>query len=1414
MIVENTRLEALPRFRLQVDADPEVPAIDEGDRVVTYGELASRVDELVPLLKAAAERRPVVATIGRRPSEVITALLSTLEVGGVFVPFDPSFPVARIERMVRQVAPDAIVADAEKGAEARSLPGTTRDEIECGRLLVRRLVPETRTVPTEQEDICAIFFTSGSTGRPKGILASLRGIEHFLQWEVGLLGLGGGIRVAQLASPAFDPFMREALVPLISGGTVCGPPLEDGQLDLGRLGEWLDERRVQLLHCVPSVLRALLSQDPSADRFRELRFVLLAGEVVQPTDVERWTGIFGDRIELYNLYGPTETTLTKFWYRIDPRDGARSTVPIGRPMPGARAVVVGDDGRPCPPGAVGEIYIRTPYRSWGYLDDPEREADCFVPNPFGSDPDDLIYKTGDRGRMRPDGTFEFVGREDQQAQIRGARVELGEVEQTLLGADGVQAAAAATYEEPDIGTSLCAYVVASGDGLGAEALQEHCTRELPSYMLPSRYVLLDDLPRTPNGKLDRKRLPRPRDLTGAGERPIEPPANDLEREIAEIWADVLGVESAGVSVRERFFLAGGNSLTAVLLLARISSKLGVRLSPSEIFEHSTVAELAGRVAELREGDESDDGGLEPIRRIPRDGDLPLSFAQERLWFFGRLAPDGSIYNMPAALHVGGRLDVLDLEQCLDEIVRRHEILRTRFVERDGQPVQVIDPPRRFPAPVVDLTGLPESEVESETDRLLSEEARRPFSLEEELAWRSRVVRRAPRDHAILFTLHHIAGDAWSRRVLSREISRLYDAFSRGLPSPLEELPLQYADYAAWQRRHLDADRMEDQLDYWRGRLAGAPPATDLRTDFPRSERLTFRGGVERRELPKESVERLRALSNESEVTPFMLLLAAFFATLSRASDQRDLVVGIDTANRPRGELEGLIGFFINQLAIRVRLEGNPTFREHLARVRETVLGAFAHQDVPFQRVVAEAGGRREPGRTPLFQVLFTLAQPDDDDGVRARDLEIRPLGGMADRARFDLTLYMIDRGERLDAVMSYNRDLFRPRTIRRMLDDLERLVSVVVDEPDTRMDAWDHRLSASEEDRAMEQKKPSPARFASFKEIQPKAVSVSEESLVTTDTLAPDQPLPLVVRPGTADVDLAEWAPDHREWIEEKLVEHGAILFRGFDIRSPEALEAFASKITSGLYRENAEHPRDSVSGNVYTPTFYPSEQKLLWHNENSFNHEWPLKIFFCCQTPPDKGGETPLVDSREVYRRIDEDVRRRFEERQIRYQRNYGDGLGLGWETVFQTEDREEVEERCRQNRMSWEWKPEGRLRTLGVRPAVIRHPRTDEPCWFNQAQHWHTACLDPATRESVTSMFDPEDLPRACTYGDGSPISDEEMKAILDIYEDLEVAFPWNRGDVVLVDNVLIAHARNPFEGPRKLLVAMGEMKSYDDV
>ena len=701
--------------------------------------------------------------------------------------------------------------------------------------------------------------------------------------------------------------------------------------------------------------------------------------------------------------------------------------------------------QPVPVGVTGELYIGGAQLARGYLNRPDQTAERFIPHPFDHDGGRRLYRTGDLARYSANGVLEYGGRRDLQVKVRGFRVEVGEIEAVLKQHGSVKQAVVTVREDGAGRKRLVAYIIAARTSIppASAELRRHLKHKLPDYMIPSVFVRLDALPLTNSGKVDRRALPAPE--LGQEEREEEyvAPRSVVEEMLASIWSEVLGEVKVGV--KDNFFELGGHSLLATQVMSRVREAFGIEIALRSLFEQPMVEELAETIGEaLRAGVE-----MPPrIERAKRDGNLmPLSFAQQRLWFLDKLEQDSSFYNLPSTVRIcGATLNVSALEKSLREVTQRHEILRTTFTMIEGQPLQVISPESHFSLPLSDLSQLPPAQRDTEAQRLARDEALRPFDLSTGPLVRAHLLRLSPEEHILLLSMHHIVSDGWSMGVLIGEMAALYEAYAAGAESPLKELNIQYGDFAVWQREWLQGEVLDQQLAYWRKQLAGVPPVLELPTDHPRPAVKTFNGAAMSLNLPRSLSEELKALSRREGVTLFMSLLAAFQVLLQRYSGQEDIAVGTPVAHRTRAETEELIGFFVNTLVLRTELSGNPTFRELVQRVKETALGAYAHQDVPFEKLVEELAPERNLSVTPLFQVMFAMENTPSPE-IRLRDLQLSLLETARETAKFDIVLVMWETAEGLEGSLEYSTDLYEEATMQRLLCQFQTLLEGIVADP-------------------------------------------------------------------------------------------------------------------------------------------------------------------------------------------------------------------------------------------------------------------------------------------------------------------------------------------------------------------------------
>ncbi|MEO7327241.1 MAG: amino acid adenylation domain-containing protein, partial [Minicystis sp.] len=1030
-------------FQARAAQTPEATALRHEGREVRYRDLAEQANRLAHhLLSLGAGKGSTIGICIERSPAMIVALLAVLETGAAYVPLDPTYPRERLGLMI-EISRLSILVTQDK-----LVPGLPEHQ---GRVVliddpsVFAGYPSTSPgIVVDPWDTAYVMYTSGSTGAPKGVMGTHTGMVNRCCWMWKTYPFLPGEVCCQKTTLSFGDSIWEIFGPLLQG--VPAVLIPDAVVkDLGRFVRALAEHRITRLVLVPSLLRALLETHADlATRLPELHTWTTSGEALSAELCERFLAAMPGRI-LLNLYGCSEVSADATCF-VPSETPFGQRVPIGKPLDNVQMYVLDRRMLPVPVGVAGELYVGGVGIARGYLHRPDLTAERFLPDPFLPGPNSLLFRTGDLGRLLPSGVIEYLGRADQQVKIRGFRIELGEVEIALAAHPAVKQVivTARDYEGGD--RRLVAYVIPAGEAPSVATLRAFLKDRLPEYMVPQVIVVLAELPLTPSGKVDRRRLPAPEQSAAAG-RIYVAPRGPTEEALASLFADLLHVDHVGA--HDGFFELGGHSLLATQAIARIRDSFGVELPLRALFEVPAPAELAQRIMAAREGVQQT--MLPPIVRVPRDAPLRLSFAQERMWFIDQLEPNNPFYNMLSAVRLTGKLDAVVLERALQEVVNRHEALRTTFATVDGVPTQEIHARVVIALPVQDLRALPADQREITGKQAGAAESRKPFDLQKGPILRPRLFQLDDEDHVLLLSMHHAVADVWALGVFRAELASLYVAFRDDKPSPLPELPVQYADYAVWQRQWLAGPVFDEQMAYWKKQLAGIPRLLDLPLDRPRPPVQSYRGQMRLFELSAERTAALKDLSRREGVTLFTTLLSALALLLHRHAGQSDIVFGSPIANRTRTETEGMIGLFINTLVLRCDLSGTPTFRELLARVKETCLGAYAHQDMPFERLVQELDSERDMSRAPLFRVIFNL-QNAPREAIDLPGLSLRGMPSENTTAKCDLTFIMSESQGRMGGLLLYATDLFDPATIDRLLGGFQRLLEGISRSAGSRID--------------------------------------------------------------------------------------------------------------------------------------------------------------------------------------------------------------------------------------------------------------------------------------------------------------------------------------------------------------------------
>ena len=1022
----------------QADVTPDAVALVAGEEQLTYRELNAKANQLAHyLMQRGAAPDVLVGIYSERSASMLVGILGILKSGSAYVPLDPNYPEERIRYILEDAKTPLIVTHSSISSELPEFDGATVC-MDTDWPAISGMSNENPLMGTTDGNLAYVLFTSGSTGRPKGVAIEHRSVATFVHWARRAFTHEELSGVLFSTSMCFDLSVFEMFAPLSSGGSVI---LVENALYLPTSPA---KDRVTLINTVPSAMAELLRMGGVPE---SVETVNLAGEALTEALVEQiYENTKVQRV--YNLYGPTEDT-TYSTYTLVQRG---EHVTIGRPLANSQAYILDASLNPAPVGVPGELYLAGDGLARGYYGRPDLTHERFVGNRFSRTPGARMYRTGDLCRYLPNGNIDYLGRIDHQVKLRGFRIELGEIESVLTGHSNVRQCVAVVREDVPGDKRLVAYVVpqsemglASGDsrvGL-IEELKARIAEKLPEFMMPAAFVVLETMPLSPNGKINRNALPVPEFSRDDSDAFVEP-RNAVESKLAEIWVEVLHLPK--VSIHDNFFRLGGHSLLATQVVSRVRKWSHVELPLRAMFEAPTIAELAERVEHLQ----VTANPLPPIRRAPRDRSLPLSFAQQRLWFLNQLDPSSPYYNIPMALRLNGSLDVQALKDALNEIIRRHEVLRTVYVLEGDKPVQVISPELKIDLPVQDLTHIPAESQESAVRQEALDSGRYVFNLQTGPVIRASLLKLGQQDHVLLLNTHHIANDGWSIWQFGNELAPLYEAFRDGKSSPLAELPVQYADFAAWQQSWMAGENLSRQLNYWKSQLAGAPETLELPTDFRRPSVLSLKGTTEKAVFPRHLVDRLNELSQQNGVTLFMTLLAAYQTLLYRYTRQEDIVVGSPIASRNRTEIEDLIGFFVNTLVMRTDLSGNPTFVELLQRVRAIALGAYSNQDLPFEKLVEVLQPERELGRIPLFQVWFVL-QNAPRVSLQLPGLELRGMDVHNGTAKFDLGLFTVEKPDGLHCSVEYSTDLFERGTIQRFVSHFRVLLEAIIEDPGRRV---------------------------------------------------------------------------------------------------------------------------------------------------------------------------------------------------------------------------------------------------------------------------------------------------------------------------------------------------------------------------
>ena len=1423
----------------------------------TYAQLDARVRHLAACLGQHAGEGDRVLLLLTNGPDYIVAFFACLYAGLIAVPAYPpernrQFHTERLQGMAMDAEPSLILCEHAALDASRLL----RDGLTLAHLPAVASVQDLeaqaprawqpRTVPGDA--VAMLQYTSGSTSEPKGVEvthANLLDNQRLLQMGFGTRP--GDVFVSWLPLYHDMGLIGGMLQPIYAGVPLV---LLTTQHFLARPARWLEaiHRYGGTLSGGPDFAFRLCTESVRDSLLAELdlsqwRVAFCGSEPVRADTladfVERFSPAGLAATTVHPCYGLAEATLMVtsntrggpyYTLHVDHDQLALGRVvadPHGTEMVSSGGLLFDDQVRlmnpqtlqPVAENTVGEIWVRGPSVARGYWRNPEATARTFLDLPDGR-----WLRSGDLAFLHQGGLF-ITSRAKDVIIIRGQNRYPQDIEKAVeQGVEAVRKGRVAAFPVQVDGRECIGIAAEIGRSVqkkfDPQVLIEAIDRVVSdTQQEPASVIALLEpaaLPKTTSGKLQRsacrqrletgelgayhvyrRPLSNPRAAGQAGAAP----RGHTEQRLAAIWSEVL--EGTEISRDDIFLAVGGHSLAAVQVLARVRSEFNVELPLSALFAASPLALLAATVdaaPRLAAG--------VPLQALHASGPQAMSPVQRSLWLAQQLGAEqgGAAYNMVAQLRLCGELRVEALQAALTGLLQRQASLRSAFVPGpDGVALVHCAARVELALPVLDLSGLRDAEQVTALAVAEAEAAGQAFDLQRAPLLRATLLRLNDQEYRLLLSMHHLIGDGWSFGVLVQELGAGYQAQLAGSPSALAPLSIQYSDYAAWQNARSGSAERQREEDFWRNYLQDAPQQLALPTDRARPSTPHTGGSSVALQLDAEQVGRLEALGRAHGASLFMVLRGAFDWLLHRLTGQDDLIYGTDIAGRPRTELEQLIGFFVNIVPLRARVHPQQSFNQWLARVSEDSLRVLEQADLPFEQIVEASGVPRQ--RNPLVQALFVLhSMPRGQFAVPGLSAEL--LGAPAQTSKFDMALFLTPNARGLGGEWVFATSILDEARVRCWAEAWVDLLGQILADPDRPLDALTLGALQPAPVAPVSGRSRLDAKRDKLKSFTRPATSPVAMAAVRCRPLNVGSELPLVIEPVSADLDPCVWASQNREFIETSLRRHAGLLFRGFGLSTAQDFEAFAEAIQPGLYGAYGDLPKKEGGRNTYRSTPYPERQMILFHNESAHLRRWPRKQWFFCEQPSPVGGATPIVDCRAMYRALPARLAETFERKGLLYVRTFTPGFDVDWRDFYKTDQRAVVEAACREQGVAFEWLANGGLQTRTPCPAVIRHPYTGEKSFFNQVQLHHDYCLQADVRRDLLGIVGAGFMPRQVYFGDGTPIDDVVMEQLGQLYETCAVRFDWQRGDVVMLDNMLVAHARDPFEGPRRIVVAMGEM------
>jgi amino acid adenylation domain-containing protein len=999
-------------------------AISASGENYTYEDVDKNSNVILNKLKEQTLEKHAQVILMLNPIDLIFAMTACLKGGYVFVPFDTAYPLERLKRMFETIDGAVIIADEKNNLAAQEIvngKSVARIVLEEGFYSSSQFPFEFHEEDFDNEDPNYIFYTSGSTGTPKAIVGKNKSLLHFVQWEIETFSLDCSARISQLTTPCHDPILRDVYSAFLCGGAVCIPESKGILLDSTKLANWVEAEKITMIHCTPSLFKAMTDTELSDYSFASLQYILMAGEKINPKALEKWYQVFDGRIKCVNLYGSTETTMVKAYYIIKPEDTKKASIPIGMPMKGAKFIILDENMQICAKGQIGEIYIRTPYCSLGYYNQ-ELNQTIFVKNPFSNQEGDYLFKTGDLGKVLENGNYEFHGRIDRQIKVRGIRVELGEIETILSSYESItDCAVFAKQSKGGDNYEIVAFYTAQSD-IDGNLIRNYMASKMNDNILPSSYMRLETLPRLKNGKIDYKTL---EEYEVEEKTEIKEPETKTERELLEIWKDILQKDNIGVN--QNFLQIGGHSLLIMTMITRISRTFGVEISLGEIFQGATIEKLA----QIIHGKKQEEC-VSSVSKAEEKEFYIVSNSQARMYALWERNPESTVYNMPAGYWVKGKLVTEKLESAIQTIIQRHEILRTAFLVKEGEIVQKVLEKIEFKIQKRTIT-------KQELKKALSEFVQ-PFQLNKPPLLRCEILTIVGGGTLFLIDFQHIIGDAVSMEIFIHELVSSYQGIT------LEDTEFQYKDYCEWVNRYKGSEEYGEQEKFWLDLFREEPASLNFPTDFPRSIYNSDKGEIYHVDFGENLSNQIMNFARKESITPNIIFLSSFLSLLYRYTGQNNIVIGTVVAGRTKTEEEKIIGPFINTLALCNELDGDMTFLDVLKNVKRSFVAAYQNQVYPFDELVAKLGRKTEDGSNPLFDIVYDY-QNEIKHEIAIEDIVFEPIVVESDTVKFDLCIHISEIRGRFSIGLEYRSSLFRKSTIKRFINQLADLMKAELDNP-------------------------------------------------------------------------------------------------------------------------------------------------------------------------------------------------------------------------------------------------------------------------------------------------------------------------------------------------------------------------------